>query len=117
MVGAHHPVTPSIHHPVFARVFERVSAGGERAGQAEHRRALLAGLQGLVSAFDAGVASLVLCSVDDQRRSLRELHRIIRPAGELRFYEHVRSTDRFPFRPCRVALPATPHVLGRASRT
>jgi len=39
--------------------------------------------------FDAGVASLVLCSVPDQLRALREFQRVIRPGGELRFYEHV----------------------------
>jgi SAM-dependent methyltransferase len=42
-------------------------------------------------AFDAGVASLVLCSVSSQARALGELHRVIRAGGELRFYEHVRS--------------------------
>ncbi len=43
------------------------------------------------SSFDAAVASLVLCSVSDQRQALAELFRVLRPAGELRFYEHVRS--------------------------
>jgi SAM-dependent methyltransferase len=38
---------------------------------------------------DAAVASLVLCSVADQAAALRELHRVVRPGGELRFYEHV----------------------------
>jgi SAM-dependent methyltransferase len=38
---------------------------------------------------DAAVASLVLCSVPDQRVALAELRRILRPGGELRFYEHV----------------------------
>ena len=38
---------------------------------------------------DAAVASLVLCSVPDQARALAELRRVIRPGGELRFYEHV----------------------------
>jgi ubiquinone/menaquinone biosynthesis C-methylase UbiE len=42
--------------------------------------------------FDAGVASLVLCSVPDQPTALRELYRVIRPGGELRFLEHVRAT-------------------------
>ncbi len=44
-------------------------------------------------AFDAAVTSLVLCSVADLGRALAELHRVIRPGGELRFYEHVRSSD------------------------
>jgi ubiquinone/menaquinone biosynthesis C-methylase UbiE len=38
---------------------------------------------------DAAVASLVLCSVPDQQRALAEIRRVLRPAGELRFYEHV----------------------------
>lgn len=41
--------------------------------------------------FDAAVAALVLCSVDDQQTALGELMRVIRPGGELRFFEHVRS--------------------------
>jgi ubiquinone/menaquinone biosynthesis C-methylase UbiE len=40
---------------------------------------------------DAAVACLVLCSVPDQARALSELARVIRPGGELRFYEHVIS--------------------------
>lgn len=45
------------------------------------------------ASFDAGIASLVLCSVADPARVLRELFRIIRPGGELRFYEHVRASS------------------------
>jgi ubiquinone/menaquinone biosynthesis C-methylase UbiE len=44
------------------------------------------------ASFDAGVASLVLCTVPDPRRALAELFRVIRPEGELRFYEHVGAT-------------------------
>ncbi len=40
---------------------------------------------------DIAVASLVLCSVPDQSAALAELRRVIRPGGELRFYEHIRS--------------------------
>jgi ubiquinone/menaquinone biosynthesis C-methylase UbiE len=38
---------------------------------------------------DAAVCSLVLCSVPDQARALGEVRRVLRPGGELRFYEHV----------------------------
>jgi ubiquinone/menaquinone biosynthesis C-methylase UbiE len=38
---------------------------------------------------DAVVASLVLCSVPDQQRALAEVRRVLRPDGQLRFYEHV----------------------------
>jgi ubiquinone/menaquinone biosynthesis C-methylase UbiE len=41
--------------------------------------------------FDAAVASLVLCSVDDQQAALAEINRVVRLGGELRFYEHVIS--------------------------
>lgn len=42
---------------------------------------------------DAAVASLVLCSVDDQQHALGEIRRVLRPEGELRFYEHVAAGD------------------------
>jgi ubiquinone/menaquinone biosynthesis C-methylase UbiE len=42
-------------------------------------------------AFDAAVASLVLCSVENVQVALAELRRVLRPDGELRFLEHVAS--------------------------
>jgi ubiquinone/menaquinone biosynthesis C-methylase UbiE len=139
-----------VHHPLFARLYHRMSPAIEKAGGAEHRDRVLAGLTGTVvevgagnglnfahypdtvteviavepedylraqaeqaaanaalavrvvdgtasalpnadASVDAGVASLVLCSVPDQAAALAELHRVIRPGGELRFYEHVIS--------------------------
>jgi ubiquinone/menaquinone biosynthesis C-methylase UbiE len=137
-----------VRHPIFARIYERLSRKTEAAGIAEHRDDLLAGLSGRVvevgagnglnfahyppavtevvavepepflrgraaeaaaaasvtvkvvdgtaaalpfedGSCDAGVVSLVLCSVPDQAAALTELHRVVRPRGELRFYEHV----------------------------
>ena len=43
--------------------------------------------------FDVAVSTLVLCTVDDQRRSLHELMRVLRPGGKLLFIEHVRADD------------------------
>jgi ubiquinone/menaquinone biosynthesis C-methylase UbiE len=41
--------------------------------------------------FDTVVATGVFCSVDDPGRALAEVHRVLRPGGELRFNEHVRA--------------------------
>jgi ubiquinone/menaquinone biosynthesis C-methylase UbiE len=143
-------VSSTHRHPIFARIYPYISRGAEKGGAAEHRRALLAGLQGRVievgaghglnfayypagvtqvvavepephlralaqaaatrapvpvevsagtaeslpaadAEFDAAVASLVLCSVSDQAAALREIARVLRASGELRFYEHVIS--------------------------
>ncbi len=139
-------------HPIFARVYERVSVAMDRAGAAGHRRELLAGLSGRVieigagngrmfahyppgvtevlavepeprlrasavvaahrapvpvrvvdgvaedlpggdGSFDAAVTGLVLCSVAEQHVALAEIHRVVRPGGQLRFLEHV-AADR-----------------------
>lgn len=138
-----------VHHPIFARLCDRLSPLLEREAGA-HRDELLAGLSGRVvevgagngmnfghyprsveevvalepesylrqkaeaaagrapvhvsvrdgvadplpledGSFDAAVACLVLCTVPDQGRALAELRRVLRPGGELRFMEHVRS--------------------------
>jgi SAM-dependent methyltransferase len=43
--------------------------------------------------FDAVVVSGLLCSVPSAADALLEFRRVLRPGGELRFYEHVRSRD------------------------
>lgn len=44
---------------------------------------------------DAGVVSLMLCALDDQQQALRELYRVIKPGGQLRFLEHVAADARW----------------------
>jgi ubiquinone/menaquinone biosynthesis C-methylase UbiE len=151
-----------VHHPVFARAYQRFSHVAEAKGASRYRDRLLAGLHGRVievgagnglnfahyprtvtevvavepesflrsraeeaagsalvpltildgtadalpvpdAAFDAGIASLVLCSVPDQPSALAELRRVIRPGGELRFFEHVVSKRAGPARVQRIA--------------
>lgn len=46
---------------------------------------------------DAAVCCLVLCSVADQTLALAEVRRVLRPGGELRFYEHVLDCENARF--------------------
>jgi SAM-dependent methyltransferase len=64
------------------------------------------------ASFDAGVASLVLCSVRDQARALAELYRVIRPGGQLRFFEHVRAEGPAHARVQRLADTLWPLLAG-----
>jgi ubiquinone/menaquinone biosynthesis C-methylase UbiE len=147
------PATQDVNHPIFARLYERLSVKEDERGGNAFRAELLNGASGRAievgagngrnfahypasvshvlavepeprlrasaaraaataqasievvagvadrlpaqdSAFDVGVASLVLCTVPDQDAALAELRRVIRPGGELRFYEHVVSHRR-----------------------
>jgi SAM-dependent methyltransferase len=42
--------------------------------------------------FDAVVCSLVLCSVADPEAVLQQLNSVLKPGGELRYFEHVASS-------------------------
>ncbi|HEY7830961.1 MAG TPA: methyltransferase domain-containing protein [Solirubrobacteraceae bacterium] len=70
-------------------------------------------LPGAPGPFAAGVAALVLCAVPDQSSALAELYRVIRPGGELRFYDHVIAHSAWEARFQKLA-DATfwPHVAG-----
>jgi ubiquinone/menaquinone biosynthesis C-methylase UbiE len=164
---------PSIgkRHPIFARVYARISPAMDAQGAVDHRRALLAGLAGRIlevgagnglnfahyppavtevlavepepylrglaqvaagqapvpvrvvdgtadalpvadASMDAAVASLVLCSVPDQARALGELYRVMRPGGELRFFEHVQADTAGLARVQRLADLVWPTLLG-----
>lgn len=51
-------------------------------------------IPGADDSYDAAVICLVLCTVPDQAQALAEIKRVLRPGGELRFYEHVAAGDR-----------------------
>ena len=82
-------------------------AAVEEAAKAPVRIEVRDGVAGRIpledASCDVGIASLVLCSVPDQRQALAELRRVIRPGGELRFYEHVIGRRPLTVRWMRVA--------------
>jgi ubiquinone/menaquinone biosynthesis C-methylase UbiE len=76
--------------PMVRRLERRIPAGN---GQAQLLRAPAEDLPFNDASFDTAVSTLVLCTVDDQPRALRELRRVLRPGGRLLFIEHVRSDE------------------------
>jgi ubiquinone/menaquinone biosynthesis C-methylase UbiE len=64
------------------------------------------------SEFDGVVASLMLCSVRDLPGALAEMRRVLRPGGELRFYEHVASEHAIARSMQRTLDVVWPHVAG-----
>ncbi len=56
-----------------------------RQGQAEH-------LDADENRYEAVVGTLVLCSVTDSQRALREIRRVLKPGGRYVFIEHVAAS-------------------------
>lgn len=74
--------------PMRRRLEKRVRAARLRAHVLDATAEALPFSDG---AFDVVVSTLVLCTVDDPHRALREIRRVLRPGGQLVFIEHVRA--------------------------
>jgi len=46
------------------------------------------------NSFDTVIASFVFCSVPQPRKALKELHRVLKPGGQLLLLEHVLSSNK-----------------------
>ncbi len=46
------------------------------------------------SSFDTVIGTLVLCTIPDPGRALAEIRRVLRPGGQLLFWEHVNATSK-----------------------
>ena len=55
--------------------------------------AVAGGLPLDAASVDAAVASLVLCTIPQPEQALAEMLRALKPGGELRFLEHIRSDE------------------------
>ncbi|MGH6691245.1 MAG: class I SAM-dependent methyltransferase [Gammaproteobacteria bacterium] len=62
--------------------------------------------------FDTVLSGLVFCSVGEPPRGLAEVKRVLRPGGELRMLEHVRSDVRWRARIQDAIQPAWTWVAG-----
>jgi ubiquinone/menaquinone biosynthesis C-methylase UbiE len=90
----HYPPTVTEVIAVEPEPYLRRLAGRRAAGAAVEVRVVDGTAERLPlddASVDGAVVSLVLCSVEDQVAALREIRRVLRPGGELRFYEHVRA--------------------------
>lgn len=89
---AHYPAAVTEVVAVEPEAYLRARAAEAAAGSPVPVRILDGSAEALPlgdASCDAAVCSLVLCSVPSQATALAEVRRVLRPGGELRFYEHV----------------------------
>lgn len=62
--------------------------------------------------FDTVIASFVFCSVPSPRKGLKELHRVLKPGGQIVLLEHVLSSRPLVARLMNLLNPLTVSLLG-----
>lgn len=77
--------------PMAARLRDRLAASDTPGREASVIEAPAEALPFEDDSFDSVVATLVLCTVTDQKAALAEIARVLRPGGRLHFFEHVRA--------------------------
>ncbi len=80
---------------MFTRLDSRLTKGGAKTDVS----AVMASSDALPfseGTFDAVVSTLVLCSVADVKRTLREVKRVLRPGGKFVYLEHVAAEEGSP---------------------
>ena len=80
----------SLSEPLGERAARWRSRERGAGSEVELREADACALPFSGDSFDTVVATLVLCSVADQREALAQIARVLRPGGRLLFIEHVR---------------------------
>jgi ubiquinone/menaquinone biosynthesis C-methylase UbiE len=77
---------------ISPRMLERARQRiGQYQGHIELRLMDVQQLEYPDNSFDTAVTACTFCSVPDPVRGLRELHRVLKPGGQLLMFEHVRS--------------------------
>jgi len=104
-------IEPNPH--MHAAISRRARAAGV---EAELRIAGADGIDVGDAEADVVVSTLVLCSVPDVSRTLAEIRRVLKPAGEFRFIEHVVAPRGTGLRVLQAVIKPAWYVLGDGCR-
>ena len=89
--------TPSVQHVIgldpSPRLLEMARGAQRRNLPVDFIEGSAEGIPLEKASIDTVVTTWTLCSIPDAERALREMHRVLKPAGRLLFVEHGRAPD------------------------